>query len=336
MITAMPNSLGRACRPGARTFGAVLGAGWVLLGSVALVYARMKGIPAWTALPVGAAFLLEFSFYLCPGFEGPLAWLGCLDRTRIAAILSATALIPWCLYSLATGAFRPEAFFPLLLIAVAVSFWYIVLKPGPIADILFLIMLAALILTKAFDLIYLSPIPKQSISILGHVMLVRTAAIAILTIRRDVVVSFDFWPRREDWLTGLRYFLLMLPCVAIPYWALGLVVLRPHPLNAALAAGTFFGILWIVALSEEFFFRGLIQQWLEQWTGSPTRALAMASGLFGMAHLGFRHSFPNWRWVIIATIIGVFCGLAWRRSRRIQASMVTHALLVTFWRVFFQ
>ena len=53
----------------------------------------------------------------------------------------------------------------------------------------------------------------------------------------------------------------MLPVIAVAYWALGLVELRPHPNGVAttvlLAIGTFLGMLWVVALSEEFFFRGL-------------------------------------------------------------------------------
>ena len=38
------------------------------------------------------------------------------------------------------------------------------------------------------------------------------------------------------------------------------------PLKALLV---FAGILWVVALSEEFFFRGLVQQWVRDSTGSP-------------------------------------------------------------------
>jgi hypothetical protein len=30
------------------------------------------------------------------------------------------------------------------------------------------------------------------------------------------------------------------------------------------------------------------------------------------------------------------CGLAWRHSRSVQAAMVTHALIVTVWLVFFR
>jgi uncharacterized protein len=53
-------------------------------------------------------------------------------------------------------------------------------------------------------------------------------------------------------------------------------------------------------------------------------------------HLGFHHQFPNWRWAIVAGIMGLFCGMIWRNSRSVQASMVAHALTVTVWRVFLE
>jgi membrane protease YdiL (CAAX protease family) len=101
-------------------------------------------------------------------------------------------------------------------------------------------------------------------------------------------------------------------------------------------AATFFGILWVTALSEEFIFRGLLQQWLGAWTRSSVAALGIASLLFGASHLGTSHIFPNWRFAIVATVFGLFCGLCWRRTRSVQASMLTHAIGATLYRVFFQ
>ena len=167
-------------------------------------------------------------------------------------------------------------------------------------------------------------------------MLIRTAAWALPGIRGGVDARFRFWPDRAAWMTGLQYFALLLPVAGIVYWGLGLVRFRPQPLNPVLALATFFGILWVVALSEEFFFRGLLQPWLGQWTGSARAGLVLASLLFGSAHLGFQHHFPNWRFATVAAIAGYFYGLAWQRARSVQASMVTHALTVTLWRVFLQ
>jgi uncharacterized protein len=324
----MPNSPGR--------FRAVLAAGWVLLALAAWIYASTKHVPEWAAIPIAAAFLFEFPFYILPSFDAPRAWLVRLGKIRAAALLAASALAPWLIYSLATGEARLINFLLLLAAAVIISFWYILLPANSISDALFLLFLAAMLLSKVFDRIYLSPVPKLSISILGHLMLIRTAALAVLILRGNVTAEYRFLPNRAEWIAGLRYFAMMLPVIGIAYWGLGLVKLRPHPLNLLLAIGTFLGMLWVLALSEEFFFRGLLQQWLERWTGNSISALVVTAILFGSVHLGFNHIFPNWRWAIVAAILGLFCGIAWRNSRSVQASMVAHALTVTLWRVFLQ
>jgi membrane protease YdiL (CAAX protease family) len=60
------------------------------------------------------------------------------------------------------------------------------------------------------------------------------------------------------------------------------------------------------------------------------------TGVFDLwsVHLWFR-TFPNWRLAILAAVAGVFYGAAFNRTKSIRASMVTHALVVTTWRVFF-
>lgn len=333
----MPNSPGQGKRAG---LAAALGAGWLLLALGAWLYARIKGIPEWAALPVAAAFLIEIPFYLLPAFQTPRAWFGKQKRLHAVLLLAASAVTPWFVYSAATGEAQFTHFLLLLAIVLAVTLWYIALPAAPAADALFLLSIAAIYLSKIFDRIYLSPIPKLAISALGHLMLIRTAALAIITFRGDVEADYRFLPNRNEWLTGFGYFGMMLPAIALLYWALGLVRPRAHPngvgLTVLLAMGTFFVILWVVALSEEFFFRGLLQQWIERWTGSPAAALIAASLVFGCAHLGFHGVFPNWRWALVAAVLGVFCGLAWSKSRSVQAAMVTHALIVTLWQVFFR
>ena len=100
----------------------------------------------------------------------------------------------------------------------------------------------------------------------------------------------------------------------------------------AVLVGTFCGILWVVALSEEFFFRGVLQQALSRLTKSNVAGLVFASVAFGVVHLPFRH-FPNWRFSILAGVAGLFYGIAYMRANSIRAAMVTHALVVTVWRV---
>src|SRR5579863_5360705 len=333
-MTAMPKA------PAGRSQLVGLIAGWLLLALGAFLYARFKGIPGWAALPVAAAFLIEIPFYLLPAFASPRAWFANQPKSRAALMLAASAVLPWLLYAPATGQAHAVSFILLLAVALIVAFWYVGLPAAPVADALFLAVVATVYLSKVFDRIYLSPIPKLSISVLGHLMLIRTAALAVLVFRGNVTAEFRLIPNRREWVTGLGYFGLMLPIIGLAYWGLGLVQWRQHAHGTGLAVlqgiGTFFPVLWVVALSEEFFFRGLLQQWLEQWTGNAHTALIVAALVFGCAHLGFHRIFPNWRWAIVAAILGIFCGLAWRNSRSVQADMVTHALIVTVWQVFLQ
>ncbi len=325
-----------------RRFLLVVLLGWLVLGVGAWGYARIKLVPAWVAAPVCAAFLIELPFYLLPGFRAVRERLETLGRSRLAGIMAATALIPYLIYSVPTGVFALSGFGPLMIIVAAVAFWYVMLPRTAASDGLFLGLVAAIVLTRIFGWIYADPIPKLRIEYLGHVMLIRLAAMSVLALRGGSGAEFRFWPSRREWLAGLRWFAALLPCAAIVYWSLGLVEWRPHPLGLPLATATFFGVLWVLALSEEFFFRGLLQRWLEQWLGAAISgrkaasfaALICASVLFGAAHLGFAHAFPNWRFSLVAGVAGIFYGLAWRETRTVQSSMVTHALVVTVWRVF--
>ena len=93
----------------------------------------MKGIPEWAALPVAAAFLIEIPFYLLPGFEAPRAWLAETrkdSRGVPAHRQRGRALACLQLWQPAkAGLLHLSAL--LLLIALAVSFWYIVLPAAP-------------------------------------------------------------------------------------------------------------------------------------------------------------------------------------------------------------
>jgi membrane protease YdiL (CAAX protease family) len=231
---------------------------------------------------------------------------------------------------LATQQFRWLALTRLIALALALSLWYRVLRPGPLADIAYLALVAAVVLRGYLDAIYTSPVAGLQLSILGHLALTRLCAMVMLIDRRVPDIDFGFVPRLEEWRTGARefgYFLI----VGIPLaWATRLVHWGSAMPLWKIAA-IFLGTLWVVALSEEFLFRGLLQQWLAGWTGSRGTALAGAALLFGAAHLGFR-GFPNWKFALTAAVAGWFYGRAYQQAGSIRASMVTHALVVTLWR----
>ena len=310
-------------------FRAALLAGWTALSAAGVLYARSKGIPAWVAVPVLAAFLIEYPFYLVPAFsevrrrfERHLAWF---------LVLSFVA--PYVVYASATGQFRWWALVQLAALAAALSLWYKILPASAPVDAAFLMLVAAVVLRGYFDPIYTSPAAGLHLEILGHLALTRLCAMIMLVERRVPGVGYGFLPGLAEWRIGLRHFLYFLAAGIPLAWATRLVRLGPG-MPAWKTAATFAGMLWVVALSEEFFFRGLLQQWMANWTGRPAVALACTSILFGAVHLGFR-GFPNWRFALAAAVAGWFYGRAYQQAQSIRASMVTHALVVTVWRVLF-
>jgi membrane protease YdiL (CAAX protease family) len=93
-------------------------------------------------------------------------------------------------------------------------------------------------------------------------------------------------------------------------------------------------IFVFIAIPEELFFRGLVQNLLEGSWGSRYGAQAVAAVLFGFMHI--LHGFPNWPYVLLASIAGWFYGSAWRSTRSLVASGITHALVDAIWRTWFE
>ena len=74
-----------------------------------------------------------------------------------------------------------------------------------------------------------------------------------------------FLPTRAEWTIGLRHYLYF-AAVGLPL-ALALKAVHfaaPAPLWKI--AATFLGFFWVIALSEEFLVRGVLQGWIEEWT----------------------------------------------------------------------
>lgn len=253
-----------------------------------------------------------------------------------AAATTASAAPAYILYALGTGQFSFRSLTLILLLAAIASFWYVVLPKRPSFDLLFLVFLGSVYLLKCFQILYPNPLPRTYANVLGTLMWVRIGMMAVLSLRQMGGIGFGFIPRREDWWTGFRFYLYFLPFgIGL---ALALNFLRPDPIplsvkTIGVAIATFLGTLWVLAAMEEVFFRGLLQQILARELGGAVKGLIVASVLFGLVHLPYR-SFPNWRFALLATIAGLFYGAAYRRARSVRASMVTHALVVTTWRVF--
>ena len=317
-----------------QSFVITLAVCWVVLGLAAWPVARAKHVPAQISVPVALAFLTEISFYLLPGFRRLREWIAAsFTPVHIAAAIALTAIIPYLIFAVPTGHVALLPALTLDILMAAVAFWYVpVIRSHTLSitrDLAFLVLLAAAILSGVFRWVYPAPFPKLPMETLGHLTLVRCAALSILLIRRNPHIVFGFIPTAREIRIGLLWALV---CTAVTFpvgLALGQIQLTRHPWNPAQTVLQLIGIFWFVALSEEFFFRALLQQWLTSWTGSASTALLAASCVYGLCHLRF----PNWRFAILAAILGLFCGIAYQQARSMRASMITHTLVAAAFRL---
>ena len=318
-----------------RGFLLTLIAGWILLIGAGIYYARWKSIAPGVAGPIVAAFLLEYAFYLVPGFTGVREWLSDWIPVRLLAFyLALSALAPYLLYSLAMGQFRIQSALRLAALVLAISFWYVWQRPTTTADLTILALIVAPKIAKLFfRQIYTSPIPSVQLDILGALMLTRLTASVMLMVREVEGTGFGFLPTAKEWGIGLRYFALFLPVGLGLSIGLRMIQFETSWMSLARAPFWFLAGLWVIGLSEEFLARGLLQRWISDWTGRPNFALLLASVAFGISHLWY-HAFPNWKQAILAAALGWFCGKAYERAGGIRAAMVTHALAAAVYQTF--
>jgi membrane protease YdiL (CAAX protease family) len=187
-----------------------------------------------------------------------------------------------------------------------------------------------LVLGLAVDLRWLEPAWPQGLAALGKILLLDAGIFGFLVVRRLEGVGFDLRLTLRDLRRGLgEYCLYALIAIPLGLWLgfLHVHAILPSPLRAV--GASVFTFLFI-AIPEELFFRGWLQNLLERRLGR-TAALLLTALVFGLAHWNKRTLNFNWRYVLMAAIAGVFYGRAWRAQRRIGASAITHASVDTTW-----
>lgn len=201
---------------------------------------------------------------------------------------------------------------------------------GHLLDVLVLIPLGL-----AVDFRWLETAWPHKLGLLGKLTLLDAGLYAFLAVRCLTAVGFDLRFRTRDWATGLREFLFYLP-IAVPLGlALGFLHFHRHIDHAWLIIPAWIFTFVGVALPEEIFFRGWMQNLLERRIGR-TSALLVTAAVFGLSHFNKRAAFFNWRYVLLAALAGIFYGRAWRRDHRVAASAITHSTVDTLWGALFR
>ena len=198
-------------------------------------------------------------------------------------------------------------------------------------DALILLILGLVVDLRWFDVAW-----PAGLRGLGNLLLVDAGLYGFLGIRQLTGTGFDFHFRWSDWKTGLRELVFFAPVVIALGLALGFI--HPHKnIPPGRAVLSWVGIFVFVAVLEELFFRAWVQNLLERRLGRRG-ALLIASVLFGLSHFNKRNfgsAYFNWRYILLATIAGIFYGRAWREQRRVPASAITHTFVDWLWYLWF-
>jgi uncharacterized protein len=164
-----------------------------------------------------------------------------------------------------------------------------------------------------------------------------SGAYAFLVVRNLQDAGYRLVPRKQDLTCGLANF-AGFTILAIPSgYALHFIRIHAHSVSPAVFVVEFVGTYVMIAVPEEFLFRGILQNLLEKSFQGKRRgnyALVLASVIFGVSHL-HHPPVPNWRYGLMATLAGLFYGNAYRDRRRLPASAFTHTLVDVTWHFWF-
>jgi uncharacterized protein len=183
---------------------------------------------------------------------------------------------------------------------------------------------------------WLWPFPGGQLAYAMTVLLCLNVSLAAFVLLRhtDGIGYSIGWGR--NWGFFILASFLAFACIAMPLgtgmrfiqWAPRWGEWESLPLTAL-------AILFFTAWPEEFLFRGLLQNVLSRASKSEIVGWWTASVLFGFSHIT-NLGFPNWRYVALASIAGIFYGWTWRRTGSIFASAIVHAAVDTTWHFLFR
>ena len=222
-----------------------------------------------------------------------------------------------------------------LLVSLVLEIWP---KPANWADWCVLAALGLLIdlglLSSAWPFRNSAAVWPAGLGGFPKMMMANVALYGYLVVKPIGGVGYDLRPKLRDLKIGLREFLFYAPVVLSLGFLLGFLHWEGLFAKPAQFPAAWFFTFFFVALPEEVFFRGLLQNLFERDFGR-VRALWTASCIFGLSHFN-KGALFNWRYVLLAAIAGLFYGRAWRQERRLMASSVTHSTVDAVWSIWFR
>jgi uncharacterized protein len=256
----------------------------------------MKALPIWLQLVAPAVLSLSYVLVACSARIFRWGWFGIYVLVPVA--------VSWLLYEARRYDFSGR---------------------GNWRDYVVLFSLGL-----AVDLRWLEHAWPAHLAVFSKMLLLNAGIWGFMVLRQLDGVGFDLRLRRSDFRVGLRELAIYAPLAVLIGLRLGFLSLHLSvPAMLRLPVTVLF-TFFFVAVPEELFFRGWMQNLMERRLGRYP-ALFLTSVLFGLSHFNKRALHFNWRYVLLAALAGIFYGRAWREQRRVGASAVTHAGVDAIW-----
>ncbi len=315
---------------------AVLGiwAGLCLGGALYAAWQGYGGRAFGATLTVFSLFLLVTLSFAARGMaEGWAARFG----PGGGFLLGACVFVFYLAYLLGTGTFelaRAGAMAGFIFVPLGLAVSAMGAAPGAWQD--YVIVAGIWVFVKFAPSHWLWPFPSARLAYVFTVLVAVNVALAcFMLVRRLKGIGYSIgWGK--NWALYMVGSFVVFGCIAIPLGTgMHFIAFAPQWGRWAGLLFTSVAILMFTAWPEEFLFRGLLQNLLSRDSKADWAGWWTASVLFGFSHIT-NMGFPNWRYVALATIAGIFYGWTWRKSGSIFASALVHAAVDVTWHFLFR
>ncbi len=280
-----------------------------------------------------ACFALMLAVLWYFGFGAPTPLLRLLDSPLRRVLAPSLLAVPYLIFSIPRGEFHWIYFVGLALLPVALSALIEYSSQPPRftwQDFIVLLGIAVILEVRLFSGAW----PYNGLGSLPKLYLADVTLYVYLIVRRLDRIGYSFIPTANDFVVGIREWAFFLPFALGLGFATDFIGFYPRHPSIGHIVGALLVTFLLTALPEELFFRGILQNLLESRLGR-VKSLILTACLFGLSHFHKGAAF-NWRYVLIASIAGIFYGRAWLSRRHLFASALTHTLVDVVWGLWFR
>ncbi len=310
---------------------------WVVVCLGGALYASWQGYGGRAFAATLTSFSLLLLVMLLLAARGVADGIDAKVGTAGGMFVGVFALVLYLIYLLGTSALsinRVLAMCALIFVPLGLAAWAGNAAPGAWQD--FVSLVGIWVFVKFGPRPWLWRYPEAKLShVLTALVAVNTAVASFLLVRRAKGIGYSIgWGKR--WGAYVVGSFVLFACVAIPLGiALHFISFAPQWSRISTYTGLSVAILMFTAWPEELLFRGLLQNFLSRSSKSELAGWWTASVLFGFSHIT-NMGFPNWRYVILATIAGLFYGWTWRKTGSIFAPALVHGAVDAVWHFLFR